>query len=150
MPEIAYRIGNDIPLETFIDLYRASTLGLRRPVDNLETMAAMLRNANLVVSAWHDGRLVGVSRTLTDFLYVGYLSDLAVHQEYQRRGIGMELIRRTREAMGPEARVVLLAAPAAVEYYPRIGFTHHPQAWVLAGKDPFPAATPAPSESGEQ
>lgn len=139
MPTIAYRVGNDIPLDKFIDLYRASTLGLRRPVDRHETMAAMLQHANLIVSAWHEELLVGLARTLTDFLYVGYLADLAVHQHYQRQGIGVELIKRSRLAMGPASRIVLLAAPAATEYYPRVGFTQHPQAWVLAAQEPFPA-----------
>jgi GNAT superfamily N-acetyltransferase len=136
--DISYRLGNDIPLDTFIELYRASTLGLRRPVDDRDAMAAMLQHANLVVSAWHGDLLVGIARSLTDFLYVAYLSDLAVHQDYQRTGIGIELIRRTREAMGPSSRIILLAAPAAVEYYPRIGFTHHPQAWILYARDEFP------------
>lgn len=135
---ISYRLGNDIPLDTFIELYRASTLGLRRPVDDRETMAAMLRNANLVVSAWRNERLVGIARSLSDSLYVAYLADLAVHRDHQRQGIGIELIRRTRAAMGPASHLVLLAAPAAVDYYPRIGFTHHPQAWVLTATDPFP------------
>ncbi len=138
MSTITYRTGNDIPLETFIELYNASTLGLRRPVDNRETMAAMLQHANLVVSAWDGETLVGIARSLTDFLYVAYLADLAVHQDYQRQGIGIELINRTRAMLGPESFIVLLAAPAAVEYYPRIGFTHNPQAWVLKAGDEFP------------
>jgi GNAT superfamily N-acetyltransferase len=136
--DLTYRLGNDIPLDTVIELYRASTLGLRRPVDDRETMAAMLEHANLVVSAWDAELLVGIARSLTDFRYVAYLADLAVHQDYQRRGIGVELVRRTRAAMGPDSRIVLLAAPAAVDYYPRIGFTHHPQAWILHAQDPLP------------
>jgi GNAT superfamily N-acetyltransferase len=138
MSPITYRTGNDIPLETLIELYNASTLGLRRPVENRETMAAMLQHANLVVSAWDGETLVGIARSLTDFLYVAYLADLAVHQDYQRQGIGIELIHRTRAEMGPESFIVLLAAPAAVEYYPKIGFTHHPQAWILKAGDTFP------------
>jgi GNAT superfamily N-acetyltransferase len=136
--DLTYRLGNDIPLDTVIELYRASTLGLRRPVDDRETMAAMLEHANLVVSAWHGEMLVGVARSLTDFRYVAYLADLAVRLDYQRQGIGVELVRRTRAAMGPDSRIVLLAAPAAVDYYPRIGFTHHPQAWILHAQDALP------------
>ncbi len=136
-PAIAYRLGNDLSLDTVIALYRASTLGERRPVDQRATMADMLAHANLVVSAWDGDQLVGISRTLTDFSYVGYCSDLAVHADYQRRGIGVELLRQTRAAMGPESTLVLLAAPAAADYYPRIGFTHHPRAWVLKAGDPL-------------
>jgi ribosomal protein S18 acetylase RimI-like enzyme len=138
---ITYRLGNDLPLDRVIELYRASTLGERRPVDERETMAAMLQHANLVVSAWDGERLVGIARSLTDVAYVAYLADLAVDREYQRQGIGVELVARTRAAMGPSATIVLLAAPAAVEYYPRIGFRHHPQAWVLGPGEPIPGGS---------
>jgi predicted N-acetyltransferase YhbS len=128
---IEYRVGNDLNIDEVIDLYRASTLGERRPVDNRERMLRMLKNANLVITAWDQDLLVGISRSLSDFSYVTYLSDLAVRQSHQRQGIGKELIVRTRQEAGQEARLVLLAAPAAEEYYPHIGFTHHPQAWWL-------------------
>ena len=116
-----YRLGNSLDVDEVIALYRASTLGARRPVDDRERMALMLKNANLVVTAWHGERLVGIARSVSDFAYATYLSDLAVDVEYQRHGIGRELIRRTREH-GGRATVVLLSAPAAVDYYPRIGF----------------------------
>ena len=127
---ITYRIGNNLDLEAVLDLYRASTLGERRPVDDRERMGTMLRGANLVVTAWDGDTLVGISRALTDFAYATYLSDLAVRVSHQRRGIGKELIRRTQNA-GPAASVVLLAAPAARSYYGKAGFTQHPSAWVL-------------------
>lgn len=131
---ITYRKGNDLDLDQVIELYRVSTLGERRPVGDRERMKAMLANANLVITAWEGDALVGISRSLTDFAYATYLSDLAVHASYQRLGIGRELIRRTQEA-GGTAKVILLAAPAAVEYYPRIGMTQHPSAWTLAPEE---------------
>lgn len=91
---------------------------------------AMVRNSNLLITARENGRLVGVARSLTDFVYATYLSDLAVRLEYQRRGIGKELIRQTKLA-APQATLILLSAPAAVEYYPRIGMDHHPHAFWL-------------------
>lgn len=135
-PVITYRLGNDLDLDAVIELYRASGLGERRPVADRARMAAMLAHANLVVSAWDGERLVGLARSLSDFSYCTYLSDLAVCASHQRRGIGRELIRRTRQA-GGSAQIILLAAPAAVEYYPRLGFRHHPQAWVLGPADPL-------------
>jgi predicted N-acetyltransferase YhbS len=128
---IDFRLGNDLDLDAVIDLYRASTLGERRPVGDRARMVTMLRNANLVVSAWDATLLVGIARSLTDFSYATYLSDLAVRVSHQRLGIGKELIRRTQQAGGPNTRVVLLAAPAAVNYYPHVGFTQHPSAWTL-------------------
>lgn len=127
---ITYRVGNDLDLDAVIELYQASTLGERRPVNDRERMRGMLAHANLVVSAWEGELLAGLARSLSDFSYCTYLSDLAVRRSHQRQGIGRELIRRTREA-GGEATIILLAAPMAAEYYPRIGFTRHPQAWIL-------------------
>ena len=137
MTDILFRYGGDLDLDTVIDLYRASTLGARRPIDDRSVMASMLAHANLVVTAWHGNQLVGIARTLTDFLYVGYLADLAVRETHQRRGIGVALIRKTREKMGPRSSIVLLAAPQAADYYPRIGFTQHGSAWVLKASDPL-------------
>jgi predicted N-acetyltransferase YhbS len=128
---IEYKIGNHLDLDDAIELYRASTLGERRPVGDRERMRKMLLHANLVVTAWDGELLVGLSRSLTDFAFCTYLSDLAVRLSHQRQGIGKELVRRTREAAGPDAKIILLSAPKAVDYYPHIGFTQHPSAWVL-------------------
>lgn len=127
---IDYRIGNDLDLDEMIELYLASTLGERRPVDDRVRMGEMLKNANLIITAWEGDLMVGISRSMTDFVYATYLSDLAVRLSHQKSGIGKELIRRT-QAAAPQASVILLAAPKAVDYYPRIGFTQHPSAWWL-------------------
>jgi predicted N-acetyltransferase YhbS len=132
-PLIVYRTGNDLDLHEVIALYEASTLGERRPIQDRARMQAMLQHANLVITAWADAQLVGISRALSDFAFVTYLSDLAVHRDFQKQGIGKELIRQTQLVGGPNAKVILLAAPAAEQYYPHIGFTHHPQAWMLSG-----------------
>ena len=127
---ITYRIGNDLDLDAVIELYLVSTLGERRPVDDRERMRLMLANANLVVTAWDGDLLVGVARSVSDFSYATYLSDLAVRLSHQKQGIGRELIRRTQE-QGGQASVILLSSPKAVEYYPRIGMKLHPSAWWL-------------------
>lgn len=128
---IDYRIGNDLNVDQLIEMYRACSLGERRPLDDPERMATMLRNATLVITAWDGDTSAGIARSLTDFSFVTYLSDLAVRTSHQRRGIGRELIRRTQWAAGPQSKLVLLSAPTAVDYYPRVGFTRHPSAWVL-------------------
>ena len=138
MKNIEYRDGADLAVEIAIELYNASGLGERRPVDDPSIFSDMLRHANLTVTAWDGDLLVGISRTLTDFSYVGYLSDLAIRRSHQKLGIGIELIQKTREKMGPRSMLVLLSAPQAVEYYPRVGFAQHPSAWVLRAGDPFP------------
>ena len=139
MGKILYRYGNSLDLNQVIELYKESTLGERRPIDDREIVSDMIHHANLIVTAWDVDLLVGISRTLTDFTYVGYLSDLAVRQSHQRMGIGIELIQKTREKMGPRSKLILLAAPKAVNYYPKIGFKRHDSAWILNSIDPFPS-----------
>ena len=128
---ISYRDNANITAEQAIDLYKRSTLGERRPVDNPKTFEAMLKNANLTITAWDEDKLVGISRTLTDFAYVAYLADLAVDEQYQLTGIGKRLIAETQMHLEPHCMIVLLAAPKANEYYGHIGFEHNPRAWTL-------------------
>jgi GNAT superfamily N-acetyltransferase len=145
---IIYR--RDIPLDrsAFVGLYRNSTLGERRPIDDPAIVEDMIANANLTITAWQGSLLVGIARTMTDFSYVGYLADLAVRQDMQRSGIGVKLIEHTRAALGPRAMLVLLAAPGAVDYYPRIGFEPYDSAWLLRAGNPLgsPRAAAGPPD----
>jgi predicted N-acetyltransferase YhbS len=128
---IVYRDDAQITAAQAIDLYIRSSLGERRPVDNLKTFESMLKNANLTITAWDGDQLIGISRSLTDFEYVAYLADLAVDQKYQRQGIGKQLIEETKTRLGLNCMIVLLAAPKANDYYQHIGFEHNPRAWTL-------------------
>ena len=124
---ISYRLGNDLDPAAVSALYSAA--GLKRPAD-LARLAAMYRASNLVISAWDGGRLVGVARSLTDFRYACYLSDLAVDAAYQRQGIGKRLIEETEKYLGEESLLLLLAAPTAEGYYPHIGFSPVTNGWI--------------------
>ena len=128
---IIYRNNAKITAAQAIDLYIRSTLGERRPIDNVKTFANMLTNANLIITAWDQEKLVGIARTLTDFSYGAYLADLAVDEQYQKRGIGKQLIEETKSHLNSECMIVLLAAPKANDYYQKIGFEHNPRAWTL-------------------
>lgn len=128
---IAYRQDAPITVEQFADLLRRSSLAERRPVDDFACLAGMVANSNLMLTAWLGDQLVGVARSMTDFHYACYLSDLAVDRVYQRQGIGRELIRRTQAALGPRCKLVLVAAPDADAYYERLGMTRNPRCWVL-------------------
>src|SRR5690349_17968459 len=119
---IRYDIEPQLSVGDFIDVLRRSTLAERRPVHDAEIMGKMLQQADLIVTARDErGLLAGVSRALTDYAYCTYLSDLAVDEAFQGRGIGRELIRRTHEAVGLHTMLILLAAPKAATYYPHIG-----------------------------
>ena len=128
---IIYRNNVKISAEQAIELYIRPTLGERRPIDNVKTLEDMLTNANLMITAWDQEKLVGIARTLTDFSYVAYLADLAVDEQYQKQGIGKQLVEETKSRLGSECMVVLLAAPKANDYYQKIGFEHNSRAWTL-------------------
>jgi ribosomal protein S18 acetylase RimI-like enzyme len=135
MNSIKYRTGGSITIEAFVDVLHASTLGERRPVHDLTIVQAMLDHADLLVTAWEGEKLIGVARTLTDFKYIAYLSDLAVDKDYQRLGIGKELMKRTQAALEPSCSLLLLAAPAANDYYAQFDMENHPRAWFRGPKN---------------
>lgn len=131
MSNILYEINPVITVDEFVCLLKRSSLAERRPIQDGICLEGMLRNANLTVAAYEDQKLVGIARSVTDFHYCCYLSDLAVDVQQQRRGVGRQLVRRTKEQLGKRCRIILLSAPQAIDYYPRLGFTKHPQSWVL-------------------
>ena len=131
---IKYLTKKEITIEQFVDLLNRSTLGERRPVDDTECIKSMLDHADILITTWDEEKLVGIARSVTDYSYCCYLSDLAVDKEYQKQGIGKKLIEETQSLLGPKCKLILLSAPAAVDYYPKIGFEKHPQCWVKSNE----------------
>lgn len=129
--QIDYKINAHITSEQFITLLHQSTLAERRPVDDQHCMDGMLNNSNLTITAWAGENLIGIARSLTDFHYACYLSDLAVVTGHQKLGIGKRLQMITKEQLGKHCKLILIAAPAADSYYERLGFTQNPRCWVL-------------------
>ena len=130
---VSYQSEPRLSVNEFVSILERSTLGERRPVEDVERLILMIENSDVLKTArTEDGLLIGVSRAITDFSYCAYLSDLAVDVDYQRQGVGQELIRQTHQACGLQTRLVLLAAPAAHSFYPHIGFEKHESCWTLA------------------
>ncbi len=128
---IEYKTDVAVSVTQFASLLERSTLAERRPVNDLACLEGMLKNSNLIVSAWCDGELVGLARSITDFHYACYLSDLAVDHTFQGQGIGKALQHRTQSQLGPRCKLILIAAPAADSYYEHIGFARNTRCWVL-------------------
>lgn len=128
---IEYKINSPMTADQFVALLSNSTLAERRPIHDKQCMEGMVANSNLVVSAWCGGELVGIARSMTDFHYACYLSDLAVSQPFQNAGIGKRLQALTQAQLGPRCKLILIAAPEANVYYERIGYRHNPRCWVL-------------------
>lgn len=118
--KIAYRLDIIPDTKQIIEVYNSS--GINRPTTDKERIKKMYDNSNLVATAWDNDKLVGISRSLTDFFYCCYLSDLAVRQEYKSKGIGKKLIALTKEKIGDQTMLLLLSAPTAMDFYPKVGF----------------------------
>lgn len=133
---IQYAEETDVSAAEFADVLRRSTLAARRPVADANRLQNMLQNAGVIITARTANRLlVGISRAITDYHYCTYLSDLCVDEQYQRQGVGRELIRRTHDAAGRHTNLILLAAPAARDYYPHIGLQPHDSCWMIPAQD---------------
>lgn len=127
--KIAYRINARLETADIIAVFQASAIN--RPIHDAGRIARMFAASPLTVSAWDGDKLVGVARALTDFSYCCYLSDIAVDLDYQRRGIGATLVAEIKTAIGPECNIVLLSAPDALDYYPKLGFKKIDNGFVL-------------------
>ena len=125
---IEYRVNAELTPEELAGVFEKS--GIDRPVRDRERLRKMIAHANLTVTAWDDGNLVGVARALTDFCWCCYLSDLAVDKAYQHQGIGKALIARVRAEAGEDTNLLLLSAPEAMEYYPKIGLEAVTNGWI--------------------
>jgi len=130
MKGIVYNVESNLDGQEFIEVLNRSTLGERRPVDDFKRITEMCKNANLIVTARLNAKLIGVARSVTDFVYCTYLSDLAVDKDYQKKGIGKRLIEETKRQT-PQAKLILLSAPAAIDYYPKIGMKRHNHCFIL-------------------
>ncbi len=132
MDNFSFTIETEVEPEEVADVYRRS--GISRPFDDISRLTQMLQHANLMISAREQSRLVGFARALTDFSYCCYVSDLAVDRDYQRQGIGKELLATLQKKVGDEVMVCLLSAPEAMSYYPEAGFQKAGQAWWIPRK----------------
>ncbi len=134
MDGIIYRSDAKISPENFIDVLKRSTLSERRPIDEPQRILKMLEYGNILVTAWSGNMLVGVSRAFSDFSFCCYLSDLAVDTAFQRQGIGKKLIEETHKLAGKNTTLILLSAPAAVTYYPKIGMERFADCFIIKRK----------------
>jgi N-acetylglutamate synthase-like GNAT family acetyltransferase len=127
--QITYKFDAIPTPEQVIELYNEA--GLPRPTYDRTRIKAMFENSDLLVTAWNKDKLVGVSRTITDWVWCSYLADLAVNPAYQGSGVGKKLIELTREKIGEQSILLLLSVPTAMDYYPKVGFVRENRAFVI-------------------
>ncbi|WP_369646552.1 GNAT family N-acetyltransferase [Variovorax sp. V118] len=134
MNNITIEYRHNVPLDPVDVAGVFDRSGIKRPTNDLARIARMFAAPSLLLSAWVDNELVGLSRSLTDHAYCCYLSDLAVDKKYQGHGIGRELVQRTQALIGDEVSLILLSAPDAMSYYPTLGFELAQNAYVIRRK----------------
>ncbi|MFD2114406.1 GNAT family N-acetyltransferase [Paenibacillus yanchengensis] len=129
---VIYKASKDISVVDVIQVFRNS--GIVRPIDQPERIQAMLDHADILLTAWTGNRMIGVARAITDWSYCCYLSDLAVDKDFQKLGIGKSLIYKVQEEIGDEVSLILLAAPNAMTYYPKVGFDKIENSFIIQRK----------------
>lgn len=129
--QIIYKLNAPMSLEQFVEVLEKSGLAKHRPMAELETIQGMLANSNLVLSAWHDEKLIGIARCITDFHDVCYLSDLAVDAYYQKHGIGTQLQRQVKNQLKGPCQLIVKSVPEANDYFPARGYQQASDNWVL-------------------
>lgn len=126
---IRYQIGGTIDIDEIIAVYSHNKLSVRRPIHNKQLMQDMINHTDILVTAWHEMKLVGVSRTVTDFNYVAYIADIVVDEDYQNQGIGKQLIQHTRDELKPTCYLTLFSAEWADDYYKKLGWERKSLGW---------------------
>jgi ribosomal protein S18 acetylase RimI-like enzyme len=127
--KIVYKSDIVPTAQQIIELYNDADLP--RPTHDHRRIKAMFENSDLIVTAWDENKLVGVSRTITDWVWCSYLADLAVSPAYKRSGIGKKLIELAREKIGERSMLLLLSVPTAMDYYPKVGFVRENRAFII-------------------
>jgi N-acetylglutamate synthase-like GNAT family acetyltransferase len=129
---IQYHLNTNLSPNEFIEILKNSTLGERRPIYDINAINGMIKNADIIITATLNNQIIGIARAVTDFTFCCYLSDLAVDKNYQKKGIGKKLIQKVQEQINDKCKLILLAAPDATSYYPKIGFIQHNSAWTIS------------------
>ncbi len=130
--EIQFRINEKVAALAVIEVFKNA--GINRPVDDVKRIQTMLDNSNLIVTAWNGTELVGIARSVTDYCYCCYLSDLAIKKEFQKFGIGKTLIELTQQTIGEKTMLLLLSTTSAMEYYPKVGFEKAENGYIIKRK----------------
>ncbi|AZB16979.1 GNAT family N-acetyltransferase [Chryseobacterium indologenes] len=131
MSNIIFKINEKIEIKTIKDLFFMSDY---LPISNMNDdlrLQKMFDNANLVVSAWSENKLVGIARSLCDFSYCCYLSDICVNKEFRHLNIGKRLIEITREHAGKECKIILHSSEDALNFYDKIGMKRISEAFII-------------------
>ncbi|MFC5528296.1 GNAT family N-acetyltransferase [Cohnella yongneupensis] len=129
---ITYANDRKVEAKDVAEVFKNS--GIKRPYDDLERIQKMIDHADITVSAWSEGKLIGIARAITDYAYCCYLSDLAVDKQFQNQQVGKKLVAHVQELIGEQVTLILISAPGAMDFYPKIGFEKNERAFTIPRK----------------
>lgn len=127
---IEYAVNEPITAVELAELFRAS--GINRSVHHLDRIQRMIDHADEFLSARDNGHLIGVLRAITDYSYCCHISEVAVHRDYQRLGIGTKLLDLLIGKLGnEEIKYMLTSSAKAFDFYKEYGFEQAENAFVI-------------------
>ena len=109
---------DNVDLEELSNLYDIAPLGHKEPAD----LKIAFSNSLFKCFVYDAGRLIGAGRALADGVDCAYLCDIAVHPDYQGRGIGKEIVSRLVDLSKNHRKIILYAVPGKEPFYRKLGF----------------------------
>ena len=100
------------------NLYKIAPLG-DKPADKLERVFA---NSMFKYFIYDEKRLIGAGRALADGFDCSYICDIAIHPDYQARGLGKAIIEKLVDASKGHQKILLYAVPTKESFYAKFGF----------------------------
>lgn len=78
--------------------------------------------AGISVGAWNEGELIGFARAVSDGRFRAYIEDVVIHTNYQRSGIGRDLVRELVNNLSHIDVVSLFCEEQLIPFYEENGF----------------------------
>jgi len=115
--------NKDLKQEDLLKLYKdAKWLAY---TNNPDLLQQAISNSLYVLTAWENGRLVGLIRLVGDGLTIVYIQDILVLKSHKRRKIGTTLLQKALEKYKNIRQKVLLTDDNEETrgFYEALGFT---------------------------
>lgn len=133
--QIDYEIGGRVKEQETVELYAANNWSA---AEKPKALLAGLRSSHSLVTARLAGRLVGLGNAISDGYLVVYYPHLIIHPDFQRNGIGREILKRLQTKYQGFHQQMLTADQNAIGFYEQFGFRRAGKTepmWIYAGND---------------
>ena len=110
--------SDDVNWDELSHLYQIAPLGNKKAND----LKTVFSNSMYTCFVYFDVRLIGVGRALADGMDCSYICDVAIHPEYQGKGIGKDIVKKLIEFSQGHRKIILYANPGKEGFYEKLGF----------------------------